>query len=65
MENSRQKFVNALKFCKRNKQTIIDNIIATNFMSKNFKDFWQNVNKSKNGHGGNKSLEIDGKTHKD
>ena len=45
MKRARKDFVNALKYCKKHKQKIADDILAEKFKLGRCKDFWNEVKK--------------------
>ena len=47
MEARRKVFVNALNYCKKNRDIISDKIIANKYKSKDSKAFWKEVKKRK------------------
>ena len=53
-------FINALNYCKTNRNEIIDRKIASNFKNKKMKDFWKCVSKKKNVYDNKVTETIDG-----
>ena len=47
MKHLRKVFINAIKFAKKNKQKIEDNILLKKFREKNSKEFWKEVSNRK------------------
>ena len=60
MKQTRKIFINALNYCKKNKDKISDNVIADKYRTGDCKEFWKEVNKRRTNY--NPILcEIDGK----
>ena len=60
MKAKRRDFINALNYCKTNRNEIIDRKIASNFKNKKMKDFWKCVSKKKNVYDNKVTETIDG-----
>ena len=60
MKDKRHDFVAALKYCKNNKNNIINTNIANEYNNKNVKEFWKCVNKKKNEFNCSRDEVIDG-----
>ena len=57
---SRKVFVNALNYCKRNKNNISNALLANSLTSKNYVQFWKEVKKRRGADRGTASVCIDG-----
>ena len=60
MKCSRKVFVNALNYCKRNKNNISNALLANSLKSKNYVQFWKEVKKRRGADRGTASVCIDG-----
>ena len=60
MKQTRKIFINALNYCKKNKDKISDNVIADKYRTGDCKEFWKKVNKRRTNYN-SKLCEIDGK----
>ena len=60
MKCSKKVFVNALNYCKRNKNNISNALLANSLKSKNYVQFWKEVKKRRGADRGTASVCVDG-----
>ena len=60
MKATRRNFIDALNYCKSNRNKIIDMQIASSFRDKNMNDFWKSVRKKKSEQNSGGNCVIDG-----